>query len=738
MSDILEILAPAGDFDTLKVAINNGANAVYLGASKFSARANARNFSLDELKSAVDYAHLFDAKVYLTINTIIKNNEMQDCLELVKNAVEIGVDAFLVQDMGLASLLKSNFKGIELHASTQLGVHNIKGAKILEDLGFSRVVLSREATLQDIIDIKQTTNLEIEYFVQGALCVGFSGNCYFSSLCTSCSGNRGKCKQFCRLPYTAYEGEKQVKQGFLLSPSDQNLAGRMQELIKAGVNSFKIEGRLKKPSYVASTVSLFKTALAGGDTKQKEQNLKQVFSRGDFNTGKYLDYQNDNIINTSYNNHTGKKIGKVVAVNRFKDIYKIDIQSSHKITKGDALKFYVDNKEICSMGVGNVETNFNKYIVYSKVKPQVNCDVNLIVNAKLEEQLLSKDRKIPVSFDFESKIGQVAKLTAFCNGEQTTVYTNKEVMPAKTSALTYQDLKNSFSKLNDTVFVATNLTADFEEVFLPKSILNDLRRKAIEQLTNLILSNKKPKVEFNKTVFTEQNIIENYNYILVDNPEQIVNKNFAYIFSPTEFSQDQILLAVKQSKNIGSKLFIDMPIVARHNDLSKLDKILNNFDCNDFGLIANNIYTFAYKNNFDIIAGLGLNIINKYSKTFYLNLGAKDIIYSIETNINDIDKNGVVFTKGYPILMTLTHCPFKMIYNNTCKDCTFKDNLNYKMQDGRMLKIRRKKLASCYFEVVDSVLIDNKNQHSNRTLIDARKPFKSALKISAGMIDKNI
>ena len=165
MSEILEILAPAGDLETLKIAINSGADAVYLGANKFSARANAKNFSLSELKSAVEYAHLFGAKVYLTVNTILKNSEMQQVLELVKNAVEIGVDAFLIQDMGLASLLQQNFKGIQLHASTQLAIHNLQGATVLEKLGFSRVVLSREASLQDIVDIKKNTKLEIEYCV---------------------------------------------------------------------------------------------------------------------------------------------------------------------------------------------------------------------------------------------------------------------------------------------------------------------------------------------------------------------------------------------------------------------------------------------------------------------------------------------------------------------------------------------------------------------------------------------
>ena len=199
MNNNLELLAPVGSMDNLKVAVSSGADAVYLGMQNFNARDKADNFTAENIKEVVDYCHLHNVKVYLTVNTIIKDNEINMLVDTIKSAVEANVDAYIVQDLGVATLLKNTFVNINLHASTQMGVHNLKGAKLIEEFGFSRVVLSRETTLEDIKQIAQNTKLEIEYFVQGALCVAFSGNCYLSSILHGQSGNRGKCLQLCRL-----------------------------------------------------------------------------------------------------------------------------------------------------------------------------------------------------------------------------------------------------------------------------------------------------------------------------------------------------------------------------------------------------------------------------------------------------------------------------------------------------------------------------------------------------------
>ena len=216
----LEILAPAGNPSALKTAINHCANAVYLGLQNFNARISADNFTTDNIASYVNFAHKFGVKVYVTVNTLVNNSEMPELIETVRSAVNAHVDAFLVQDFGIASVLFKCFPGINLHASTQMGVHNLYGAQMAEKMGFTRVVLSREAKLEDIKQIKQHTNLEIEYFVQGALCIAFSGNCYFSGMMQDDSGNRGRCKQYCRMKYSANFNTKDNTEKYLLSARD--------------------------------------------------------------------------------------------------------------------------------------------------------------------------------------------------------------------------------------------------------------------------------------------------------------------------------------------------------------------------------------------------------------------------------------------------------------------------------------------------------------------------------------
>ena len=317
---MLELLAPAGDMEAFDVAVASGADAVYLGLDNFNARMKAQNFDCDNIAQVVSRAHFYGVKVYVTINTILQNCEFKELIELVKASIDAKVDAFLVQDLGVCKVLKETFDGICLHASTQLGVHNLYGAKVAEKAGFSRVVLSREAKLADIIEIKNNTNLEIEYFVQGALCIAFSGNCYLSSKEQGASGNRGLCKQMCRLPYRA-EVQGKSCDGYLLSARDLCLYSSIKQLADAGVCSFKIEGRLRRNGYVACAVQAYRKAL---DEVEKgnsptldsitENELKIAFSRGEFLKRAYLDEGTPKVVEKRFNNHIGIKIGTVKSV----------------------------------------------------------------------------------------------------------------------------------------------------------------------------------------------------------------------------------------------------------------------------------------------------------------------------------------------------------------------------------------------------------------------------------------
>ena len=248
MDTVPELLVPAGDFDCVRAGVQNGADCIYIGANIFSARANAKNFSLEELKEVIEYCKIRNVKTNLTLNTLITDSEFADAVLLAKKAYEFGIDAIIVQDLGLGKYLIDNFPNLEVHASTQMSVHNLEGFLELEKLGFSRVVLSREVPINEIEYIRNNCKVDLEIFIHGALCISYSGQCLFSSLVGGRSGNRGKCAQPCRLPYELIEknskGEDTIDKGYLLSPRDLCSLENLPTLVKLGVNSFKIEGRM--------------------------------------------------------------------------------------------------------------------------------------------------------------------------------------------------------------------------------------------------------------------------------------------------------------------------------------------------------------------------------------------------------------------------------------------------------------------------------------------------------------
>lgn len=275
-----EILAPAGSLESLQAAVRCGANAVYLGGKAFNARRNASNFSDGELKEAVDYCHKRNVKVYLTLNTLVSDSEIQTAYDTIKSACDAGVDAFIVQDIGLAALVRRVCSSVALHASTQMSVQSIEGIRILEKLGFSRAVLPRELSEKEIAVISAQTDMELEYFVHGALCMCVSGQCLMSSVLGGRSGNRGLCAQPCRLPFGV-----NGKGGNNLSLKDLSLVDELHRLEKAGICSFKIEGRMKRPEYVAAAVTACKNSLNNAPDGQLNRSLQAVFSRSGFTKG---------------------------------------------------------------------------------------------------------------------------------------------------------------------------------------------------------------------------------------------------------------------------------------------------------------------------------------------------------------------------------------------------------------------------------------------------------------------
>jgi len=278
-----ELLAPSGNFKTLKAAVQSGADAVYLGASKFSARAFAGNFNTDELEQAVKYAIDNNVKIYLAINTLLTDRELKESLEIVNHAYSTGISTFIVQDLGLANLIRQNFPNSKLHASTQMTATTLRDIEILEKLGFKRVVLARELSRNQIKEISSNTSVELEVFVHGALCSSYSGQCQMSSFIGGRSANRGKCAQPCRLPFTSGG-----KSGVLLSLKDLCLIDYVSELADMGISALKIEGRMKGVDYVSAVVKAYRQVLDGPPlSKAQKQKMLLTFNRGGYTDGYY-------------------------------------------------------------------------------------------------------------------------------------------------------------------------------------------------------------------------------------------------------------------------------------------------------------------------------------------------------------------------------------------------------------------------------------------------------------------
>ncbi len=329
----IELLAPVGDFECLKASIQNGADAIYLGTSSFSARAGEKNFNLDSLEEVINYAKLRNVSVHLALNTLIKNSEFAEALTIAKFAYEAGVDAIIVQDYGLCSFLLEHLPDLPIHASTQMSIHNLEGVKELESLGFSRVVLARELSINEIEFISNNTNIELETFIHGALCMSYSGQCLMSSMIGARSGNRGRCAQSCRLPYELIDKNNNcLDKGYLLSPKDLCGLDFIPNLIDIGVTSLKIEGRLKSPEYVAIVTSIYRKYidLAYSNSKYEvdENDIKklmQVFNRGGFSNGHLSADANTELVFKDKPNNMGIYIGNVSKYNATKGYITLNL-----------------------------------------------------------------------------------------------------------------------------------------------------------------------------------------------------------------------------------------------------------------------------------------------------------------------------------------------------------------------------------------------------------------------------
>lgn len=363
---MVELLSPVGNFDCLKAAVQNGANSVYLGTNMFSARAFASNFSLDELEKAIQYAKIRGVKTFLALNTLVNDIELEQAMEIAKKAYKFGIDAIIVQDLGLAIALIKAFPNLPIHASTQMTVHNLNGALKLQELGFRRVILARELSVNEIAYICNNTNIEVETFIHGALCISYSGQCLFSSMLGGRSGNRGKCAGPCRLPFELLENNKIVDSGYLLSTRDLCGLDFIPNLINAGVKSFKIEGRMKSPEYVATVTRIYRKyidlALSDYDyviDEDDKKQLLQVFNRGMSSSGHFNSEANRDLVYKEKPNNMGLFLGKVQKYNTKKGL--ITIKLNEPIGIGDTIALEKEDgtytiSELMDTNMKNIKT----------------------------------------------------------------------------------------------------------------------------------------------------------------------------------------------------------------------------------------------------------------------------------------------------------------------------------------------------------------------------------------------
>lgn len=479
-----ELLCPAGDEAALRAAVDSGANAVYLGYRAFGARASATNFDAEALEAAVRYAHLYHVRVYVTMNTLVKPDEMQDLRAALGEITATGADAAIVQDLGVAALVRREFPALALHASTQMAICNADGARLARSLGFSRVVLARECALKDVRAVAET-GIETEVFVHGALCTAVSGRCLMSSMSGGRSGNRGRCAQPCRQGFRL-DGMR----GPLLSLRDLCLLDDLPALCASGVRSLKVEGRLKSPEYVAVVTSVYRRALdavARGDFRpdpaQREQ-LLQIFNRGGFTRGHILGAEDADLVTPDRVSHEGLPLGKVQAVRG----HLAALHVNRALHDGDSLQLRGAG-ESCDLRYSGPDvpaggTASLRLRPGTEARPGM--QVARLADARqLDQARAHAPRLIPVSMAARFALGEPMTL-ALTDGEVSVTVTGPVAQAAKSRPSAEADARRQLDKLGGTPFTledGTRLQLLMDEgIFLPVSALNALRRDGVERL----------------------------------------------------------------------------------------------------------------------------------------------------------------------------------------------------------------------------------------------------------------
>lgn len=702
----IEILAPAGSYESFHAAIVAGADAVYAGGPKFGARAFAENFTEAQLLNAIDYAHLHQRKFYLTVNTLLKDYEIEQLPEYLEPLYQRGLDAVIVQDMGVLNVVRQYFPDMDIHASTQMTVTGVNGAQFLKENGAVRVVPAREISLEEVRNIKSVTGMEMECFVHGALCYCYSGQCLLSSLIGGRSGNRGQCAQPCRLPYTV-DGEK----GYLLSLKDICTLDIIPDLIEAGIDSFKIEGRMKRPEYVAGVTSIYrkyvdlylknpqKPYLV--DDKDKEM-LMDLFNRGGFHTGYYKQKNGRNMITIQKPNHIGVKVGTVLSQKG----REVQMRALTDIAAGDLIEFkneaqrYTTGK---SCKQGEVITILAPKgmrlpageVLYRVQSPEL---LNTL------EIMYSKGKVIEKLYGYISmEAGKVAKLVVCKDEYSVEVESEQQVEAASSRPLDEERIKKQLRKTGNTEFAFDMLDVELHgEVFLPMQQLNEMRRKALEELEKKIQDSFHRKTAEKKVL--QEEILdtasvkfskkENKLSVLVETQEQLEavleNDNSVaciYVDSNLDTTGLDAELWNGISDRIHKKnieVFLAMPRIFRNQTIEIFEQAYDSILTRYFdGMLIRSMeeYQFLKSKNYsgNIRLDYNLYIMNRFAKQFWKKQGITYGTIPVELNKSEIvnldSEQDEMIVYGYIPAMVTAQCVTSTVHGckKDCKITMLKD-----------------------------------------------------------------
>ena len=721
----IELLAPVGHFEGLRAAVANGADAIYVGGPSFGARKEAA-FTHDELVEVIEFCHLYNVRAYVTINTTVFDDEIRELENYIHFLYTNGADAVIVQDLGAAKLVRELYPDFEMHISTQMHLHNRHGATFAKEIGASRIVAAREATLDEIRDMCQPS-LEVEVFVHGALCFCYSGQCLMSSMIGGRSGNRGACAQPCRLSYRLVNletGETLNSNigNYLLSPRDLKTINDLDRLAGTGATSFKIEGRLKKPEYVAAVVKAYRKAidqyLEAGHIeldKKLHDDMEQVFNRT-FTKGFLYEETGRNWIGADRPGHRGVLVGVVIDVKGNRATVKLNKELhlhdgvrfvGDKESGMQVQKMFVDSQDVKKANPGMVDLICN-------FTPQVGMDVYKTTSMALAKELeVDKMPKIPISGEVKMVIGEPLRLSVRDDSGNVVSSQSEEVVQLATnSGLTEERLRQQLEKTGSTPFVFEYLLIQVDvKATIPISAINKLRRDVLEVLE------AKRKNHYPNRVFTEKEISLPVPFeaeqqlkltVSVCNLEQLQAvcamsevERIYYKHLPT-LSQ-----AVELAQESGKKLIPQIPRVVSDDMITRVVEQLKELNLQMI-LVAEYGVLGALKGDFDVLTDYSFNANNVVNLAALADFGVVGSTLSYEmrgSGIRKLAKNSplpleaVVFTR-VPLMIT-KHCPMKTHYQGGADSCKKYCEVAHGLRDrkGKILPMVR--TGECKVEILN-------------------------------------